>query len=429
MKNKLLAFAVLFSTLIPFSSIPHPTIANATIAVPTTTIVSTTNQILTLDSDSLSKTSMVLQSNTNSNSVYWTVRVRDPFGGRLTSSIVGARLCSTVSSWPDGAGCTGATSIGQGNNVDRIYTFLFLISPDAPNGQWLGRIFGPISGQPDIIGQSRILVTAPVTTTIPSTTTVAPTTTTTTVAPTTTTSTTSTTTSTTVAIRTTVPDLPTFEHLYIKQQTYYPYNIIYTNFSCEDHYSKPKVIHYMLKDNFTEVLVKNFYSSCKEFTFDYPKNISNCWQVAPVNATGQGQWSNKVCYEETIVAPTTTTTTIPKVLASSNAYSSYSSFVPKYKKVKVKQTLFYRTGAICFDGWRSYSTGSGTCSWHGGVYKWLGYSKTTWVKKTVPIIPKVPIVTGSCYGCISSITGRPRTNYVSGYTRSNGTYVNSYWRS
>jgi hypothetical protein len=125
----------------------------------------------------------------------------------------------------------------------------------------------------------------------------------------------------------------------------------------------------------------------------------------------------------------TPTTTIPKVLASPNAYTSYSSFVPEPKKLKVKQTLFYRTGAICFDGWRSYSTGSGTCSWHGGVHKWLGYNKTTWVKKTVPIIPKVPIVTGNCYGCISSITGRPRTNYVTGYTRSNGTYVNGYWRS
>jgi hypothetical protein len=24
-------------------------------------------------------------------------------------------------------------------------------------------------------------------------------------------------------------------------------------------------------------------------------------------------------------------------------------------------------GAICNDGWRSHSTGSGTCSWHGGI--------------------------------------------------------------
>ena len=31
----------------------------------------------------------------------------------------------------------------------------------------------------------------------------------------------------------------------------------------------------------------------------------------------------------------------------------------------------YRTGAICMDGWRSYSTGRGTCSHHGGVDYWL----------------------------------------------------------
>ena len=122
----------------------------------------------------------------------------------------------------------------------------------------------------------------------------------------------------------------------------------------------------------------------------------------------------------------TPTTTIPKVLASSNAYSSYSSFVPKYKKVKVKQTLFYRTGAICRDGWRSRSTGSGTCSWHGGVRKWLGYKKTTWVTKNLSV---TPIVFGNCYGCISSINGLPKNNYVSGYFKSNGTYVNGYWKS
>lgn len=36
---------------------------------------------------------------------------------------------------------------------------------------------------------------------------------------------------------------------------------------------------------------------------------------------------------------------------------------PIYQKVRV--------GAICYDGWRSYSTGRGTCSHHGGVKEWL----------------------------------------------------------
>ncbi len=30
-----------------------------------------------------------------------------------------------------------------------------------------------------------------------------------------------------------------------------------------------------------------------------------------------------------------------------------------------------RIGAICRDGWRSHSTGRGTCSHHGGVREWL----------------------------------------------------------
>ena len=35
----------------------------------------------------------------------------------------------------------------------------------------------------------------------------------------------------------------------------------------------------------------------------------------------------------------------------------------------------------------------------------------------------------SCLGCISSVTGLPRTNYVSPHYRSNGTYVDGYYRS
>jgi len=36
-----------------------------------------------------------------------------------------------------------------------------------------------------------------------------------------------------------------------------------------------------------------------------------------------------------------------------------------------------RIGAICNDGTRSYSTGSGTCSWHGGVDYWLYSGSST----------------------------------------------------
>jgi hypothetical protein len=37
--------------------------------------------------------------------------------------------------------------------------------------------------------------------------------------------------------------------------------------------------------------------------------------------------------------------------------------------------------------------------------------------------------TGSCYGDISERTGLPKTTFVHGYLRSDGTYVGSYYRS
>jgi hypothetical protein len=35
----------------------------------------------------------------------------------------------------------------------------------------------------------------------------------------------------------------------------------------------------------------------------------------------------------------------------------------------------------------------------------------------------------ACYGCISPNTGRVRDGYVRPHTRSNGSFVNGYWRS
>jgi hypothetical protein len=34
-----------------------------------------------------------------------------------------------------------------------------------------------------------------------------------------------------------------------------------------------------------------------------------------------------------------------------------------------------------------------------------------------------------CFGCTSSITGLPRTQYVRPHFRSNGAFVSGYWRS
>ena len=70
-------------------------------------------------------------------------------------------------------------------------------------------------------------------------------------------------------------------------------------------------------------------------------------------------------------------------------------------------------GTLCNDGWVSPSTGSGTCSSHGGI------------ADGTP-----PGGSGqSCYGCISPSTGRPQTVYVPGYTRKDGTNVSPHYRS
>ena len=47
---------------------------------------------------------------------------------------------------------------------------------------------------------------------------------------------------------------------------------------------------------------------------------------------------------------------------------------------------------------------------------------------SAPITPACS-ESGSCYGDISTITGLPKTNYVSGYTKRDGTVVRGYYRS
>lgn len=42
-------------------------------------------------------------------------------------------------------------------------------------------------------------------------------------------------------------------------------------------------------------------------------------------------------------------------------------------------------GAICNDGWRSHSTGRGTCSWHGGVSHYVDTDEIS-IPKTAGLI-------------------------------------------
>ena len=65
----------------------------------------------------------------------------------------------------------------------------------------------------------------------------------------------------------------------------------------------------------------------------------------------------------------TNTYTLPKL----NTYSNWSTpnTYRNWTLPSLGSTNTYRTGAICNDGWYSTATGSGACSWHGGVARWL----------------------------------------------------------
>jgi hypothetical protein len=77
--------------------------------------------------------------------------------------------------------------------------------------------------------------------------------------------------------------------------------------------------------------------------------------------------------------------------------------------------------ARCADGTYSYSANrQGTCSWHGGVAKWLDSSPSSAPSYTAP---------SSRYSSPSDSEYRPKTVNVRGYTRRDGTYVAPHTRS
>ncbi|RYE37848.1 MAG: DUF3761 domain-containing protein [Sphingobacteriales bacterium] len=67
----------------------------------------------------------------------------------------------------------------------------------------------------------------------------------------------------------------------------------------------------------------------------------------------------------------TKTTSQQPSTSAYNWQSTSTTTTPSYKKTKEQETYRVRTGAICCDGTRSYSTGRGTCSHHGGVCQWV----------------------------------------------------------
>ncbi|GAA4736948.1 DUF3761 domain-containing protein [Flavisolibacter ginsenosidimutans] len=52
-------------------------------------------------------------------------------------------------------------------------------------------------------------------------------------------------------------------------------------------------------------------------------------------------------------------------------WQSVNTNAPALKETREQRAYRVRTGAICNDGSRSYATGRGACSHHGGVREWL----------------------------------------------------------
>ena len=98
--------------------------------------------------------------------IYYEVRLKDPFGGRLPDAI-GGQLCPSDASYPDFNRCTGSTfSKIAGHPVDATYSALFGIGSPAHIGQWKVT-FDPATGS-RIESPRRLTTTGPpVTTTRP----------------------------------------------------------------------------------------------------------------------------------------------------------------------------------------------------------------------------------------------------------------------
>jgi hypothetical protein len=228
----------------------------------------------------------------------------------------------------------------------------------------------------------------------------------------------------------------------------------------------------------------------------YPdKRKSNCWEIAAVNAVGQSDWSNQVCYSVPLprnapsasswersvtcafsavslrwsysstwseiiddiviidnlnnaysVSASATSTQIPSVDCSvprsySIAFRNSSglgpatelgAFQPPVAQITPQISTSTnstglppgRIGALCADYSVVAITSKSACSKRGGRLEWIFQSNSGSLTASIG-----SNCVGICYGVPSRINGLPRNTYVSGYFRSDGTYVRPYTRS
>ena len=119
-------------------------------------------------------------------------------------------------------------------------------------------------------------------------------------------------------------------------------------------------------------------SSPFSFSFNYSKPTwqqAGCSDLSELNAEWRDEWHDVQNYK----------TLADMEVNTQNKYGQFHNLgcsnLLAWKVVAVKIKQFVWRYTLCSDGWKSYSTGSGTCSWHGGISDYRGYNKTVNAKR------------------------------------------------
>ena len=197
---------------------------------------------------------------------------------------------------------------------------------------------------------------------------------------------------------------------------------------------------YLSSDTATEIMLSdnlgNNYSFAKTITELKVENvdcsISRNYNVAYRNSTGPGPVFELGAFATT--QPTSPQNTTP----SSSTPSALPPITESVSKLPTDKLLITETppanrvGALCADQYVVSAIGTGACSKRGGLIAWVVRTGSGLYEIRSSVGSGVGInstCVGICYGVPSEINGLPRNTYVSGYFRSNGTYVQPYTRS
>jgi len=230
------------------------------------------------------------------------------------------------------------------------------------------------------------------------------------------------------------------------------------------------IVKILIKDNFGTT--ENQSSGYGGYEFNYINfGVSNCWQTARVSAYGQSEWSNQVCYVAPVVQPVSVTGIFMYLNSSGEmdgdvyinwANKTYSDSLywtacppsttwnPSNPGWSWEQSSYANSGQTVFtgavsEGVRCYQVSAKNANGVLSLPFRVEYTYAKWMAQPYSVSPKYVALSaaaggtsyagkssncvGICYGVPSIVNGLPRNSYVSGYYRSNGTYVKPYTRS